>query len=74
MDGLSATIDFMGHALTLNYSVKQENFSPKKISINGKPLDFSLQENKYRKGGAVIPSELFLSLLDMQMNIVEITL
>ncbi len=74
MDGLSATIDFMGHALTLNYSVTQDNFSPKKITINGKPVDFTLEENKYRKGGAVIPSEMFLSLLDMQMNIVEITL
>ena len=74
MDGLSATIDFMGHALTLNYSVKHDNFSPKKITINGKPVDFTLEENKYRKGGAVIPSDLFLSLLDLQMNIVEITL
>jgi 1,2-beta-oligoglucan phosphorylase len=74
MDGLSATIDFMGHALTLNYSVKQDNFSPKKITINGKPVDFTLEENIYRKGGAVIPWDLFLALLNQHQNILEIQL
>lgn len=74
MDGLSATIDFMDRALTLNYSVKQDNFSPKKISVNGKSIDFTFEDNKYRKGGADIPSDLFLSCLNQQVNIVEIQL
>jgi len=74
MDGLSASIDFMGRAITINYSVRQDNFSPKKISINGKPVSFNYEENKYRKGGAVIPSGLFLSFLNQQVNVVEIQL
>ena len=74
MDGLSATINFMGHALTLNYSVKQDNFSPKKITINGKPVDFTLEENKYRKGGAVINADQFLAMLNQTDNDVEILL
>jgi cellobiose phosphorylase len=74
MDGLSATINFMGRAVTLNYSVKQDNFSPKTITINGRPVDFTYEENKYRKGGAVIPAEQFSDYLNQQVNIVEIQL
>jgi cellobiose phosphorylase len=74
MDGLSATIDFMGHAITLNYSVKQENFSPKKIYINGKSVDFTLEENKYREGGAVIKADQFLAMLNQKDNIIQIHL
>jgi cellobiose phosphorylase len=74
MDGLSATINFMDRAITFNYNVKQDNFSPKKITINGKPVNFGFEENKYRSGGAVIPADLFLAILKHDHNIVEITL
>ncbi len=74
MDGLSATIDFMDHAITFKYNVKHDNFSPKEISVNGNEIDFTLEENKYRKGGAVIPSDLFLSFLNQQLNVVDIHL
>ena len=74
MDGLSASMDFMGHAITLNYAVMQDNFSPKKITINGTPVDFTHEENKYRKGGAVIKADQFLSMLNKTHNLVEITL
>jgi 1,2-beta-oligoglucan phosphorylase len=74
MDGLSATIDFMDRVITFNYSVKLDNFSPKKITINEKPIDFTYEENKYRKGGAVIPADQFLACLAQQVNHVEIQL
>lgn len=74
MDGLLANINFMGHAIRLKYFVHQDNFSPKKISINGKPVDFTFEVNKYRKGGAVIPADQFLALLNQQANMVEIHL
>jgi cellobiose phosphorylase len=74
MDGLSASLDFLGHQVTFNYSIREENFCPKAISVNGKAITFSYEENKYRKGGAEIPSDLFLSLLNMQMNSVDISL
>jgi 1,2-beta-oligoglucan phosphorylase len=74
MDGLSATIDFMDRVITFNYSVKLDNFSPKKITINEKPIDFTYEENKYRKGGAVIPTDLFLACLAQHVNLVEIQL
>lgn len=74
MDGLSASIDFMGHGVSFKYRVNEKCFNPKSIAINGHPVEFSYQENKYRKGGAVIPLEQFLALLDKTSNEVEITL
>jgi cellobiose phosphorylase len=72
LDGLSASINLFGHQVTFNYSVTKGTFSPKAISINGKDLQLTYQENKYRQGGAVIPTERFLALLNDQLNIVEI--
>ena len=74
MDGLSASMDFMGHDITFTYSVNEENYGPKKITVNGNAIDFTHEENKYRKGGAVISAAQFLASLNQQLNIVEIHL
>ena len=74
LDGLSASMNLLGHAVTFNYSVKEGNFSPKAVAINGKAIQFTDEENKYRKGGAVISAEQFLAMLDRQENIVEVRL
>ncbi|MEI7499020.1 MAG: amylo-alpha-1,6-glucosidase [Bacteroidota bacterium] len=74
LDGFSASITFMSHPVTFFYSVKESNFSPKTISINGKPIRFTFECNKYRLGGAVIPSNQFLAMLNQQENTVEIQL
>ena len=72
MDGLSASMDFMGYPVTFVYAVKENNFSPKAISINGKAIKFMYEENKYRQGGAVIPADQFIAMLNQEDNIVEI--
>jgi len=74
LDGLSASIDFMGHSVTFNYAIKESSFGPKAISINGKPVKFTYEDNKYRQGGAVIPTDQFLAMLNQQDNITEIHL
>ncbi len=74
MDGMSASFDLLGRHLTLKYKVSGSNFSPKTIAVNGNIITFALQENKYRKGGAVIPVEQFLALLNQTENIVGISL
>ena len=74
LNGLSASMDFMGHPMTFVYSVKEGCFSPKTISVNGKSVVFTYEENKYRKGGAVIPASEFLAMLNKQENTVEIEL
>ena len=72
LDGLSASMDFMGHPATFIYAVKENNFGPKAISINGKTVKFAYEDNKYRRGGAVIPSSLFLAMLNKRENTVEV--
>ena len=72
LDGLSASLDFMGYSLTITYSVREGNFGPKTVFINGNPVRFTEEENKYRKGGAVIPLDLFTSMLNQQENTLEI--
>jgi len=74
MDGLSASMDFMGHSVTFRYAVKENCYSPKAIAIDGKVLRFTHEDNKYRLGGAVIPANMFLAMLGRQGSIVEIQL
>jgi 1,2-beta-oligoglucan phosphorylase len=74
MDGLEVSMDFMEHPVTFHYSVKEGNFSPKSVSINGKAVQFTYEENKYRKGGAMITADQFLAMLRQGENIVEVRL
>ena len=74
LDGLSASLNLLGQAVTFNYAVDAGNFSPKAVSINGKAIQFKYEENKYRAGGAVIPVERFLARLDRRENVVEVRL
>ena len=74
LDGLSASMDLLGHAVTFNYAVKEGNFSPKAVSVNGQAISFTYEESKYRKGGAVISVEQLLAMLDRRENIVEVRL
>jgi cellobiose phosphorylase len=73
-DGLSVTMNFMNRSLRFKYEVKEGNYSPRSISINGKPIQFGYEENKYRKGGAVIPAGQFVAMLNQEENSVEIIL
>jgi cellobiose phosphorylase len=74
LDGLSASIEFMGHSVTFNYAIKENCFGPQAITINGYPVKFTYEDNKYRQGGAVIPTNQFLALLNKPDNTIEIQL
>jgi cellobiose phosphorylase len=74
MDGLTASLDLLGHQVTLKYVIKEDCFNPKTILVNGNALEFNYAENKYRKGGAIIPAEELLSKLNQQNNSVVISL
>ncbi len=74
LNGLSASLDLLGHAVTFNYVVEEGDFSPKAVSVNGKAIQFAHEENKYRMGGAVISAPQFLTALDRRENIVEVRL
>lgn len=72
LDGLSAFINLMGYQINFIYAVKENNFSPNAIYINGKSVKFITENYKYRKGGVVIPFDQFRSMLNQVYNIVEI--
>ena len=73
-DGTFATLDFMGHPVTFIYNVLQGCCGPREIYINGNPVLFTQEVNRYRHGGAVIPKDQFLARLNQLENIVEIYL
>jgi cellobiose phosphorylase len=72
MNGLSASFDFRGYPVKLIFNVHDESHGPKTILVNGKEMTFTIEENKYRKGGAVIVKKQFLAMLNKQFNLVEI--
>ena len=73
-DGLSVSMDFMDYPVTFKYSVKEGNFSPKSLVINGVEIQFSLAENKYRQGGALVSAEMFSGMMGAGENMIEILL
>ena len=74
MDGLSAFVYLMGYPMTFIYMVKEDCYSPKTIFCNDLPIRFIQQENKYRKGGAIIDIESISGLLNRKENMIRIKL
>jgi len=74
MDGLSASLDFLGRSLTIKYLVKDGNYSPRSVSINGNAVSFAYEDNKYRRGGAVIQADEFIVMMNRQVNMIEVVL
>jgi len=74
LNGISASLIFLGHPATFIYYANNGTYNPKSIMINGNAIGFTCEKNNYRDGGAVIPKEYFLSLLTLQENRIEIHL
>ena len=74
LDGLRATLRFHGRPVTFVYRVEGPGFGPHAITVNGKAAQFDREPNPYRRGGAVMPLERFLALLDADENMVEVAL
>ncbi|GAA3561241.1 GH36-type glycosyl hydrolase domain-containing protein [Snuella lapsa] len=74
LDGLSASIEYKGFPLTLNFSVNKEEYHPKAIVANGQSFNYKYEDNPYRKGGAVIDTQEFLNVLNKKYNQINIQL
>jgi cellobiose phosphorylase len=72
LDGLQASLQFRGRAVRFVYRVGGPGFGPHAVSINGKAAAFDREDNPYRQGGAVIPLERFIAMLDSDDNRVDI--
>jgi cellobiose phosphorylase len=73
LDGLRATLQFRGHAVTFAYRVAGAGFGPQSLVVNGKAAEFEREDNPYRVGGAVMPVARILALLDAGENTVDVT-
>lgn len=74
MDGLQAEMLFNGLPLKFKFTVKESNFSPKEILINGKKVSFEFETNNYRKSGALFKINEFKKELNNVSNLIEIIL
>jgi cellobiose phosphorylase len=74
LDGLEASLRFRGRPVQFVYRVEGQGFGPQAIAINGKSLVFRREDNPYREGGALIPIERFMAMLDANENRVAIDL
>jgi 1,2-beta-oligoglucan phosphorylase len=75
MDGMRADYNFRGFDLEFRYKIQNETHSPKTILVNGKPLNFMIEQQQYRVGGAVIKIDEFISHLDKSCkNEIEVIL
>ncbi len=72
MDNLKASFRFKGFNLNLNFMVKSGNYAPKSITLNRTNIPYDTEENPYRKGGAIIPMKLFLGLLKIGENEINV--
>lgn len=74
LNGMSATLNYMGNRITFTYLVTIDGTSPKNIEINNSSVAYELSANQYRRGGAKILTSTFLNLLVEKNNTVSITL
>jgi len=74
LNGISAKFQYMGYPITIKYNVKVSNYGPKALKINGKGVEYSHEENAYRRGGAVIPTSVLVSMFTDKENIIFIDL
>ncbi|WP_326543751.1 GH36-type glycosyl hydrolase domain-containing protein [Pseudorhodoferax sp.] len=55
LDGLVASTVLLGQPLELSYRVGPRGCGVQQLSLNGRPLAFSRQANRYRPGAACVP-------------------
>jgi CRISPR-associated protein Csx3 len=64
LDGLTVTMRFHGRRVTFVYRVQGPGFGPRVVAVDGQPVAFDREDNRYRQGGASVPLERFLAMLD----------
>ncbi|MBK7094784.1 MAG: hypothetical protein IPH57_07000 [Saprospiraceae bacterium] len=74
MDGLNATYNFRGFELEFRFNIKTGSYSPKSILINGIPVKFEIEQQKYRDGGAELKMQDFILGLIAGKNEIEVML
>lgn len=74
LDGFRARMEVLGRTVTLIYHVREDNYGPKRIVINGMETAAGEEDNPYRRGGAVLETGVFLAMPENGENRVDIYL
>jgi cellobiose phosphorylase len=57
LDGLVARLPVAGRDLEVEYRIRELGHGPTALRLNGRPLDFAVEPNPYRPGGAELSLE-----------------
>ncbi|MDF1559081.1 MAG: amylo-alpha-1,6-glucosidase [Bacteroidales bacterium] len=74
LDGFMAGMEVLGRSVTLVYNVREGNYGPKRIVINGTEVTAGEEENPYRRGGAVLKQGVFPAMPKKGENRIEVWL
>jgi len=74
LDGLTAHVQLGGCAMEVTYRTGKTGRSPVAVELNGTPLDFSRQNNRYRLAGVRVQMESWSRYLKEDENQLIITL
>jgi 1,2-beta-oligoglucan phosphorylase len=75
LDGLTALLTLLGRTVELRYRVRQANFGPSAIIVNGVQVPETVrEENPYRLGGWRVPRQVLGPLLGSDRSVLEIFL
>ncbi|MBE0677206.1 MAG: hypothetical protein IH592_00440 [Bacteroidales bacterium] len=74
LDGFKAGMELFDRTVTLIYNVREGNYGPKRIVINGIETEAGEEENPYRRGGAVLEEGVFLAMSEKGENRIEVWL
>jgi 1,2-beta-oligoglucan phosphorylase len=72
LNGLVYNFDYVGKSIEIKYIVRDREFSPGKIIINGKIADYKYLNNPYRKGGIIISKKYFDKMVSCGLNKIDI--
>ncbi len=56
LDGMRADVAIAGAPVSIEYRSGAHGCGPVALSLNGEPLDFEREENPYRPGAAIVPT------------------
>ena len=75
-DGLTFEVDDDERGrIRYHYRIAGPGFGPRAVAVNGRPLPTDRRTaNPYRRGGLVVPADVFREKLDREQNVVEIEL
>lgn len=68
------SFDIFDHPFTITVKPRQGEYTPKSIELNGEAIEFELELNRYRTGGARISSALIKQKLTAGSNTLLVTL